>query len=216
MKFTKQIPTKCALALVVVATAAIAIGIVSGAAIPSGSPSPDDHTEGYTSTVSFLKEPTDLREFASKMDVIVVGRVTSIIGSSTINSYNEQDNSRNIKEEDSIPSALPVTDYELTIEQVILGEDLQANDRITLRAVGLQSNVARYPAHKQMPEMGDRRVYGLSENPDGTYGTYSWWSQFLIDGDQVTHADDFRKPVSFTEDTEPSKFINALREAASE
>ena len=28
--------------------------------------------------------------------------------------------------------------------------------------------------------------------------------------------DDLRKPVSFAEDTEPSKFINALREAASE
>ena len=213
MKLIKQIPTKRTLAITVAAAAAIAIGIVSGAAIPNLS---NTDTEEYTSMAYFPKKPANVNEFVDKMDVIVVGRVTSVIGSSTINSYDEQDNNRNIRENDAISPALPITDYELTVEQVILGNNLQTDDTITLRAIGSQDSVGRYPARMQMPQVGDRQVYGLGTNPDGTYGIYTWWSRFLIDGDRVTHTDDLRKPVDFVDATEPSKFIDALGRAASE
>ena len=129
-------------------------------------------------------------EFVGKMDAIVVAEVTSVIGSDERNSYNEQDNIRNIKE-----------------------GDLVAGDSITLRVLGEADHVSPYPSLIPMPQVNDRRLYGLSRNPDGTYGTYGWWSVFLIDGDRVTHADDLRQKVMFANSTEPDDFVRELESA---
>ena len=81
---------------------------------------PDYDLSPYNSNVWFVPPPANMDDFVSKMDAIVVARVTSVIGSGELNSYNEQDNVRNIKKGDPVSSALPVTDYNLTIERVIL------------------------------------------------------------------------------------------------
>ena len=174
---------------------------------------PDYDLSPYNSNVWFVPPPANMDDFVSKMDAIVVARVTSVIGSGELNSYNEQDNVRNIKKGDPVSSALPVTDYNLTIERVILGQDIEASGSITLRVLGEADHVSPYPSLIPMPQVNDRRLYGLSRNPDGTYGTYGWWSVFLIDGDRVTHADDLRQKVMFANSTEPDDFVRELESA---
>ena len=224
MKLTIEIKAKHKLVVLAITIVAITTGIVSGLMIqlttqPGSraaidmSDSAEDH---YTSAAFFVEEPANAPEFVSEMDVIVVGRVASVIGTDKINSYNVEDNLRNIKEGDPISAELPTTDYELIVERVILGENVQVNGSITLRVLGSPDHVEPYPARMQMPQVGDRRIYGLGVNPDGTYGLYGWWSQFVIDGDRATHADDLRQTVSFVEGTDLNTFISSLESAVAQ
>ena len=167
----------------------------------------------YNGSAWFVPPPANIDDFVGNMGAIVVTEVTSVIGSDERNSYNEQDNIRNIKEGDPVSSALPVTDYNLTIERVILGQDIEAGGSITLRVLGEADHVSPYPSLVPTPQINDRRLYGLSHNPDGTYGTYGWWSVFLIDGDRVTHAGDLRQKVLFANSTEPNDFVRELESA---
>ena len=176
---------------------------------------PDYDLSPYNSNVWFVPPPANMDDFVSKMDAIVVARVTSVIGSGELNSYNEQDNVRNIKKGDPVSSALPATDYNLTIERVILGENIEAGGSITLRVLGEADHVSPYPSLISMPQINDRRIHGLGRNPDRTYGAYSWWSVFLIDGDRVTHVDDLRQKVLFANNTETNQFVRELESAVS-
>ena len=221
MKLIKQTDLKRRMLVLVSALTAIAAGVVLGLVIPMVLQSDSDTSSGkldydlspYNASAGFVGPPANMDEFVGKMDAIVVAEVTSVIGSDERNSYNEQDNIRNIKEGDLVSSALPVTDYNLTIERVILGQDIEASRSITLRVLGEADHVSPYPSLIPMPQVNDRRLYGLSRNPDGTYGTYGWWSVFLIDGDRVTHADDLRQKVIFANSTEPDDFVRELESA---
>ena len=65
-----------------------------------------------------------------------------------------------------------------------------------------------------MPSIGDRRLYALAANAEGkTYSWINWWTHFIIDGDEVTHTDDLRSPVYFTDQVKPDDFIDALEDA---
>ena len=217
-RFSKKI------VVLVIAVVAVIVGIVSGLIIqlvaqqsPQMTIKTTDSAEyPYTSAAFFMETPANAAEFVSKMDVIVVGRILSVIGTDKINSYNLEDNLRNVREGDPVPAELPTTDYKLVVERVILGENVQVNGSITLRVLGSPNHVELYPARMQMPQVGDRRIYGLGANPDGTYGLYGWWSQFVIDGDRVTHADDLRQPVSFVEATDLDTFISILDSAVTQ
>ena len=65
----------------------------------------------------------------------------------------------------------------------------------------------------RLPTYGDRRLFTLKQNPDGSYGLYGWWSHFVIDGNKVTYSDDLRTPIGFTDKVAPDDFISALEAA---
>ena len=123
MKLIKQTDLKRRMLVLVSALTAIAAGVVLGLVIPMVLQSDSDTSSGkldydlspYNASAWFVGPPANMDEFVGKMDAIVVAEVTSVIGSDERNSYNEQDNNRNIKEGDLVSSALPVTDYNLTI-----------------------------------------------------------------------------------------------------
>ncbi|MDA1096414.1 MAG: hypothetical protein O3B84_04060 [Chloroflexi bacterium] len=68
---------------------------------------------------------------------------------------------------------LPVTDYQVTLEQVMKGRDgLQGSTLITLRMYGhgTDASVLTSVAPFQ-PAPGGRYLFALGRNPDGTYGS---------------------------------------------
>ena len=221
MDLIEHANSKRRMVVLVTAFAAVAAGIVFSLMITlvlqsdSGKASSisDYDLSPYNASAWFVAPPANMDEFVSKMDAIVVAKVTSVVGNGERNSYNEQDNMRNVKESDPVSSALPATDYNLTIERVILGQDIEAGSSITLRVLGKADHVAPYPSLIPMPQTNERRMYGLSRNPDGTYGAYGWWSVFLIGGNRVTHADDLRQTVLFANSTEPNEFVRELESA---
>ena len=172
-----------------------------------------------TTAAMWVPPPDDLAELVSKSDIIVVGTVNSVVTSGTLKSYNEADNTRVDEwvEETDAPTTpyVPHTDYLISVETIIMDDGtIAAGDDVVLRMVGRGSStrVSDNPRIMALPDVGDRRLFTLSENPDGTYGLRGWWSHFVIDGDSVTHADDLRSPVVFSDKTVPAEFIQALRD----
>ena len=175
-----------------------------------------------TTAGMWVPPPDDLAELVSKSDIIIVGTVNSVVKNGTLKSYNEADNTRVDEwvEETDAPTTpyLPHTDYLVSVETTIKDDGtIAAGDDIVLRMVGRNSStqVSANPRLMTLPTIGDRRLFTLSENPDGTYGLRGWWSHFVIDGDTVTHSDDLRSPVTFSNKTVPSEFIQAIRDKAS-
>ena len=221
MKLIRQADLKRRMVVLGAALAAVTAGVMFSLVIASTFRSDSDTSDGildydlspYNATAWLVAPPANMDDFVGKMDAIVVAEVTSIIGTGERNSYNEQDNTRNIREGDPVSSALPATDYNLTIERALLGQDIEASGSIVLRVLGEADHVSPYPSLIPMPQIHDRRIYGLSLNPDGTYGAYGWWSVFLMDGDRVTHADDLRQKVLFANSTVPNEFVRELESA---
>ncbi len=107
-----------------------------------------------------------------------------------------------------------IRNYELVIERVIRGDgSISPGSSVTLRRLGDADHVGRYPALRQMPQVGDHHLYGLSRNPDGTFGTSGWWGEFAVDGPKITHADDLGMRVLFAESQDLEGFIQEIEAA---
>lgn len=166
----------------------------------------------YQSAAMWTPPPKSMKELVSKSDVIVIGTIKSVVDEGTMGSYNEADNARNNKPDDPVSSALPITDFEIEVERVILDDgSISSGQPLVLRIIGEADVEQRFPTILRMPQVGDYRLFTLSKNPDGkTYGLYGWWSDFVIDGDKVTYADDLRTPIGFTDQVKLAGFILEL------
>lgn len=61
-------------------------------------------------------------------------------------------------------------------------------------------------------EVGDQKLYSLTMNPDGSYGSsFGAWGVLNIDRDVVTFPDRARTPIKFTIKTSPDTFIQAIK-----
>lgn len=207
----------------IVVLAGIAVGLAvtwpllaPGTTSLAGCPAPNLFPS-YTddSAAEFVPPPADVDDFVSLMGAIVVGTVKSLIGTGTLISYDAEKAERILELGDKISPALPITDYELVVEKVLLGDgSVEPGKSIVLRMIGNPDDVGSSPGLIRMPEIGDHRLYGLGLNPDGeTYGKYGWWSSFMIDCQPVTHTNDRRSPVSFIETTAPGLFIEEIEAA---
>ena len=107
---------------------------------------------------------------------------------------------------------MPVTDYEVQIETVLTGYDALADgDTLVLRMFGHRSQGGAITSViSQLPNPGDRLLFALGRNPDGTYGT---GPQGLLDvsGEAVSFADG----VPFEPRTSPDQLMEDIRDVLS-
>ena len=173
----------------------------------------------YNTTGMWVPPPDDVAELVSRSDIIVIETVNSVVKGGTLKSYNEADNTRVDEwvEETDAPATpyVPHVDYLIAVETTIKDDGtIASGNYVVLRMVGRQNSAraSDHPRLMALPDIGDRRLFTLSRNPDGTYGLWGWWSHFVIDGDTVTHGDDLCSPVVFSDETAPAEFIQAVQD----
>ncbi len=178
-----------------------------------------------TTAGSWVPAPKNMQELLDSADAIVIGTVNSVSNTGILKSYNEADNVRIDDWIDTIeaetgtrPAIYPnYTDYLIDIEKVIMDDGkVSTGGTVVLRMLGTsdkQATADDKPALLRLPSDGDRRVFTLARNPDGSYGLYGWWSHFVIDGVKVTFSDDLRTPIHFTDRVKPEDFVKALEDA---
>ena len=160
------------------------------------------------SSGSMLPYPTGVEQLVGGADVIVLGIISSILEEKQIGPY--RDDGKALPARDD---GMPVTDYEVQIETVLTGYDALADgDTLVLRMFGHRSSQggAITSVISQLPNPGDRLLFALGRNPDGTYGT---GRQGLLDvsGEAVSFADG----VPFEPRTSPDQLMEYIRDLLS-
>ena len=100
---------------------------------------------------------------------------------------------------------MPVTDYDLRIENSLMGYSTDADgDSLVLRMFGHLSdaNAVITPDLFTLPNPGDRLLFALGRNPDGTYGSGPE-GLLKVDGEKVEYVDG----VPFSVDVSPEQFL---------
>ena len=162
------------------------------------------------SSGSMLPYPSDVDQLVAWSDVIVLGTISSAPEEKQIGPYVD---GKTLPVEDA-EVGMPVTDYEVQIETVLAGHDTIADgDTLVLRMFGHLNpqGGAITSVESQLPKQGDRLLFALGVNPDGTYGT---GPQGLLDvsGETVAFADG----APFETRTTPDQFMQDVRAVASE
>ncbi len=213
----------------------LAVGLVAGGVLIQGCGGEKDprvtlmnnlDIYGRNSVASYVPVPDTMEGLLDRSEVIVVGTVNSVAGTGSLRSYNEADNVRIDRWLDTLEADTgerpavypPYTDFLVDIESIILNNGkLTIGEPLVLRMLGRSANSKRStPAIIRLLQDGDRRLFTLNRNPDGTYGLYGWWSHFVIDGKNATFSDDLRSPIHFTDQVRPAEFIRALENAVAE
>ncbi len=121
------------------------------------------------SSASMLPYPNGVEQLVAWADVIVLGTISSVLGEKQLGPYVDGK---------QLPAAeeggMPFTDYEVQVETVLAGNDAVADgDTFVLRMFGHLSSqgAAITSVVFQLPKPGDRLLFTLGRNPDGTYGT---------------------------------------------
>ena len=161
------------------------------------------------SSAAMLPYPSDVDQLVAWSDVIVLGTISSAPEKKRIGPY--VDGKTLPVEEAEV--GMPVTDYEVRIETVLAGDAVADGETLVLRMFGHrrpQGGVITSVA-SQLPNQGDRLLFALGMNPDGTYGT---GPQGLLDvnGETVAFADG--RP--FETGKTPDQLMQDIRDAASE
>lgn len=128
-------------------------------------------TEGQSgpTVLSMLPRPKSVGELVAGAQVIVLGTVASVLEERMLGPYGED--GQPLPADDS---ALPFTDYDLQIESVLKGDGTVADGgSLVLRMFGHlsgQSGAITSGAFT-LPAQGDRLMFAVGKNPDGTYGS---------------------------------------------
>ncbi len=205
--------------LVAIAAALSAVLLVITVS-PGRSPAqsaPTDIPVAGNSTANLVPPPRSIDELVQKSDIIVIGTVGRIVNEGAIGSYVEADNLRNDRATDPISSRIPIVDYEVEVEAVVLDDGiLSSGHPLILRMSGRSTDPVIPGAEYPPSRVGDRGLFALTANPDGlTYGFhYGPWSRFDISGSVATFTDGRRTPVNFTDKVGTSQFIQALKDAS--
>ena len=175
-------------------------------------------------TGTWLRPPSSVQELVNEAEVIAIGSVAAVVATGLQVPYNESDNTRldeyNAQYGNPAPyppprRSWPYIDYWIDVERVILDDGtISSGSPLILRVFDRWQAVDPYPWMWRVPSIGDRRLYTLIANPEGrTHRLINHWTHFIIDGDEVTHSDDLRSPVYFTDQVKPDDFIKALEDA---
>lgn len=177
-----------------------------------------------SSTAMLVPPPKDLAELTSKADVIVIGEVGDIVQQGYYGGY-DTSGKLVIKngEPDKPGSGIPFTDFGIKIEKVLKDDgSIAAGQPIILRMTGhATEEIRRLSADPQvefpMSFTGDRHLFLLAKNPDGTYGFYYGpWSRLIVDGDVVRVSNGAKEPLKFTTSERvftPTEFVNDVEQA---
>ena len=153
---------------------------------PANQPPPEGLSVPPLSSASMLPYPNGVEQLVARADVIVLGTISSVLEEKQIGPYVDGK---------PLPAGeeggMPVTDYEVQVETALAGNAAVADgDTIVLRMFGQLSSqgAAITSVVFQLPNQGDRLMFALGRNPDGTYGT---GPQGLLDvsGETVAFAD---------------------------
>lgn len=167
-----------------------------------------------SSTLSLLPPPQSMEQLVKPANVIVVGTVGQIVRQGTFAGYDPAGVTRNERPGDPVSSRLPITDFEIKVERVLLDDGIvQSGKPLILRMIGYPT-AAPADAQSQFPmsRPGDRNLFVLSRTPDNqAYGLYYGpWSRLIINGPTVTYSDGPRTPVGFTNRRSPPAFVADL------
>jgi hypothetical protein len=118
---------------------------------------------------------------------------------------------------------IPATDFRLHVEEVLRDDGtIAADEPVILRIVGFATEELAASEIMQKSEFplsytGDRHLFVLGRNPDGTYGlTYGPWSRLIIDGEILRVSNPEQQPLMFEGDEDPvtlEEFIDVVNSA---
>lgn len=147
--------------------------------------------------------PRDLPEMIQNSQLIVLGSIKAIERETSFMGYGSDGRLLKFSDISSEPlpagfpsPELPIVDYALEIETLYKGATLiKSGQKITFRVVGTTKSQAN-AANPLMPQVGDKNLFFLGMNPDGTYGLYygGGRSRLIVDG-QVLRKTDRQRSV---------------------
>ena len=177
---------------------------------PTDTPTTSQEPSSPTSSGMMVPRPRSVDELVMRSDVVVVGIITAVLQEMRIGPYGEDGAAVPGDEEGGIP----VTDYEVRVETVLKGDDAVAGgDTLVLRMFGHLSDRDSIitPNLFTLPNPGDRLLFALGRNPDGTYGS---GPEGLLDvgGENVVYADG----VPFAIEVSPERFVQQIKDAAAD
>ena len=171
-------------------------------------PSTVGPSSGPVSTGSMMRRPSSVEDLVARAGVIVLGTIDSVLEERQIGPYyGEHGKPLPVGEEGGIP----VTDYQVQIESVLKGDGaLTDGGTLVLRMFGHLSdqNATITSAVFTLPNPGDRLLFSLGRNPDGTYGSGPD-GLLNIDGEKVAYADG----VPFAAEISPDQLMRDIRDA---
>lgn len=168
------------------------------------------------SGLSLLPPPQSMDQLVEPAHVIVVGTIGDIVDQGTLSGYNSEDKTRNERPNDPVSPAIPITDFRINIERVLLDDGtIQAGKPLILRMLGEPTTTFDSSSAFPQARVGERYLLVLSRNPDGaTYGPYYGPYSRLVLGERgVTYSDGPRTVVGFTNRRNTADFMNDLIEA---
>lgn len=191
--------------------AIVSIGIYSAQKTQA---KPINHS-GIETTSLMVPPPTQLQDLVNHADLIIIGTITTITQEGYFQGYDENGNFKPAahfaySEEAPVNPNIPFVDYAINVEQVILNDGtIKINQPVIVRATGINvNNEKQNKPQNELASLGERRLFFLSQNPDGeTYGPYyGAFGRLIIDGDIVTFSDINQTPVVFTNEKTDSTF----------
>ncbi len=148
--------------------------------------------------------PSNMDKFVQDADVIVIGKVGSIVNQGRFWGYDIGAQERSSAPKDQLSGALPITDYQIEVEQVLLADStITAGKPLLLRVIQGPTDKDAYA--------GTHRLFFLSVNPDNaTYGLhYGFTSQIILDGSIVT--DGVGRSVPFAAQLNSTQFLDRVK-----
>lgn len=191
--------------VVVMAVAGLGIGVLSGGLLSRSTASePINLDIGLA-----LSTPKSIDDLIQPSDVIVVGKIGPIVNQATFSGYGKDDAQRNQRPGDPVSPGLPVTDYQIEVQDVLL------DDGIISSGKPLILRVFHQPKNEMEAYTGDHNLLFLSRNPDNaTYGLYHISkSRITIDGRTATYSDGTAIP--FADKLTPTAFVKNVQDAVS-
>ena len=176
---------------------------------PTDAPTTSQEPSSPTSSGMMVPRPRSVDELVMRSDVIVVGLVTAVIEEMRIGGYGDDGM--------ALPGGdggIPVTDYEIQVESVLNGDDeVAGGDTLVLRMFGHLSDRDSIitPNLFTLPNPGDRLLFALGENPDGTYGSGPE-GLLEVGGGNVVYADG----VPFAIEVSPERFVQQIKDAVTD
>lgn len=165
--------------------------------------------------------PKTVRELVKSAHVIVVGRVGPVVREGRFLGYGERGRLKVAPPSRNHPDLnWPYVDQRIEVDRVLSDDGRVASGKpLILRMPGFttatDAETARWDAASEYPlsRWGDRRLFFLTQNPDGeTYGLrFGSLSRLVIDGRVVTSSDGDRSPLRLDgELASPTAFVQRI------
>lgn len=177
--------------------------------------------ESHADGVELVPPPEDLYELVHLADVITVGEIDSVIDSGLYAGYSgatfleiqTPTPSSSITATPYPLAAIPFIDIEID-EEVVLKEDNANNDHVLrMAAPALQdTSVSCSDAGRVYPpgDTGERFMWFLRQNPDGSYGIAGGPYDRIILGQEITYSDCDETAVEFATGMDEDDFVSAV------